>query len=318
MAYFRCISGSAGGGATITVTYDSSFYNKTITCSMGGTTYTKTTTSSGSTEFSVKDEGTWTITCNGVSRTVEVVLNYTTTMAITLPVTVYSAASDTVSFTDSVGSKTVTTNSSGVGTTNITIIPPSQTITFTSTVAKNPSNLSANYAKNVSLTANSTSVYVMPDGALYWYGYGSTSPFNTTQYWNRSINANSVSYEKTSTVDKNTLFAYDVGNTVGKNVHLVGGLLNNCSPYYGYIALQKSGANQYSYGGFEPDKTYAYFGCGMNQNTSQKEGTYYTTETPFYLSSGSTTDTPTHVTFSFGALASNTYVFRICGIWVTD
>ena len=80
MAYFRCSSGSVGGGATITVTYDSSFYNKTITCSDGTTTYTKTTTSSGSTEFSVKDEGTWTITCNGVAVPVTVTLNYSTQM----------------------------------------------------------------------------------------------------------------------------------------------------------------------------------------------------------------------------------------------
>ena len=80
MAYFECISGGAGGGATITVTYDSSFYNKTITCSNGTKTYTKTTTSSGSTEFSVSDEGTWTITCNGVSVSLDVTLNYATQM----------------------------------------------------------------------------------------------------------------------------------------------------------------------------------------------------------------------------------------------
>ena len=80
MAYFECISGGAGGGATITVTYDSSFYNKTITCSNGTKTYTKTTTSSGSTEFSVSDEVTWTITCNGVSVSLNVTLNYATQM----------------------------------------------------------------------------------------------------------------------------------------------------------------------------------------------------------------------------------------------
>ena len=80
MAYFECISSSAGGGATITVTYESSFYNKTITCSNGSKTYTKTTTSSGSTEFSVSDEGTWTITCNGVSVSLDVTLNYSTQM----------------------------------------------------------------------------------------------------------------------------------------------------------------------------------------------------------------------------------------------
>lgn len=79
MAYFECTTGiGAGGGATITVTYGSSFYNKTITCSNGTKTYTKTTTSSGSTEFKVSDEGTWTITCENQSVNVSVVLTYST------------------------------------------------------------------------------------------------------------------------------------------------------------------------------------------------------------------------------------------------
>ena len=180
MAYFECTTGiGAGGGATITVTYNSSFYNKTMTCSNGTKTYTKTTTSSGSTEFKVSDEGTWTITCNGVSRTVYVTFNYSTQMAVTKTVTIYSAANDTVSFTDAVGSKTVTTNASGQGSVAITFIPPSQSITFTSSVAKNPSNLSAVYSKNINLTESTASIKVMPDGALYWYGYGDTSLFAT-------------------------------------------------------------------------------------------------------------------------------------------
>lgn len=74
------ISNISAGGATITVTYDSSFYNKTMTCTNGTKTYTKTTTSSGSTTFNVNEEGTWTITCNGVSVTVAVVLSYSTQM----------------------------------------------------------------------------------------------------------------------------------------------------------------------------------------------------------------------------------------------
>ena len=165
------LSISTGGGATITVTYSSEFYNKTMTCTKGTKTYTKTTTSSGSTVFNVDEEGTWTITCNGVSRQVDVVLEYSTQMAITKTVTVYSAASDTVSFTDSTGAKTVTTNASGQGSVNITFIPPSQNITFTSSVAKNPSNLSQAYSKTITMTDSVTSVYVMPDKVLYWWGF---------------------------------------------------------------------------------------------------------------------------------------------------
>lgn len=169
---------------------------------------------------------------------------------------------------------------------------------------------------NVSLTANSTSVYVMPDGALYWYGYGDTSGFNTTQYWNRSINTNDVHYSAINSSGKDTIFIYNVTNTVGQNVHLVGSALNNCSPYYGYIALQKAGANIYSYGGFDPAQTYAYVGRGLNSSSQQAEGNYYTTETPFYITSGSTTDTPTHIAISYGGVPANTYSFRVYGIWI--
>lgn len=164
------LSISTGGGATITVTYSSEFYNKTMTCTKGATTYTETTTSSGSTVFNVDSSGTWTITCNGVSRTVDVVLEYSTQMAITQTVTVYSAASDTVSFTDVTGAKTVTTDANGHGSVSITFIP-NQTITFTSSKAKNPTNLSQAYSKTITMTDSITSVYVMPDSTIYWYGY---------------------------------------------------------------------------------------------------------------------------------------------------
>lgn len=172
MAYFDCIVGSGGSAdATITVSYDSSFYNKTITCSNGSKTYTATTTSSGSTTFKVNDEGTWTITCNGISTTVNVVLSYTAQLAVTKTITVHGAVGATISFTDLVGSKTVTLDSNGEGSVSITYIPE-DTITFTDTnVAKDFNNLSNVYTKDVELDANTTEVYVMPDNALYWWGF---------------------------------------------------------------------------------------------------------------------------------------------------
>lgn len=71
---------ATAAGATITVTYGSDFYNKTMTCTKGTTTYTQTTTSSGTTTFSVAESGIWTITCNGVSVNVTIVLEYSTQM----------------------------------------------------------------------------------------------------------------------------------------------------------------------------------------------------------------------------------------------
>lgn len=169
--WFRCSGGNGtGDGATITVTYSSQFYNKTMTCSNGTKTYTKITTSSGSTVFDVDESGTWTITCDGTSRTVDVVLEYSTQMSITKTITVYGAASETISFTDVTGAKTVTTNGSGQGSVSITFIPPSQNITFTSSIAKDPNNLSQAYSKAITINNNTTSIYVMPNDALYWYG----------------------------------------------------------------------------------------------------------------------------------------------------
>lgn len=172
MAYFRVTQkqSGGGGGATITVSYESSFYGKTITCSDGVTTYTKTTTSSGTTTFDVEDEGTWTITCDGVVKTVNVVLNYTTALSISKTITVYSAANDTLSFTDASGSKTVTTDSSGQGSVTV-VYNDGDFITFTSTVANDPDDLSSYYSRTIQLHTNTTEVYVMPDNTLYWWGY---------------------------------------------------------------------------------------------------------------------------------------------------
>ena len=161
---------SGGALATITVSYSSAFYNKTMTCSKGGTTYTETTTSVGVTVFNVDSSGTWTITCNGVSRTVDVLLEYTTQMSITKTVDVYSAVSDTVSFTDVNGAKTVTTDTSGHGSVSITFAPNS-TITFTSSEAKSPADVTQPYSKTITMSENITSIYVMEETALYWWGY---------------------------------------------------------------------------------------------------------------------------------------------------
>ena len=226
---------ATAAGATITVTYTSDFYNKTMTCTKGTTTYTQTTTSSGTTTFSVAESGTWTITCNGVSRQVDVVLEYSTSMAITKTITVYSSASDTVSFSDMTGAKTVTTDTNGQGSVSITFIPPSVNITFTSSVGKNPDNLSANFSKTITITSNTTSIYVMPDNCLYWYGCnvgvegvttangwsyskGLVAPsFTSTRYVNCSSGANALSAVASSSVKQittvNALVDFVTGGT---------------------------------------------------------------------------------------------------------
>lgn len=75
MAYMICKYGLAGGGS-ITVSYESQYYDKTITCSNGITTLTDVTTSSGETTFNIDKEGIWTISCNNSTVTVNTIFSY--------------------------------------------------------------------------------------------------------------------------------------------------------------------------------------------------------------------------------------------------
>lgn len=210
MAYFECTIGG-GANANIIVTYNATLYGKTITCSNGIDTYTQTTTSSGVTEFEVDTEGTWTITCDGISKTVDVVFNYDVAMSITKTITVYSAANDTLSFTDSSGSKTVTTDSTGEGSVSITF-ESGNTVTFTSTVAKNPNDMTANYSKAITLTDSTTEIFVMPDGlVLYWWGY-EPNTLNKFDYYSTSFPSSGV------TVTRNT-----------NNIRVVTGVSARCA-----------------------------------------------------------------------------------------
>lgn len=167
---------------TINLTYANEFRGLTITCTDGDTTITKTAPSgSNAMVFYPPSTGTWAIsgTYNGTvystnatisSLSTAVSANLQTT--ITLSVTLYSATEDTVSYTDINGNTQTEVFSSGESSkvVSIEIMPSGSSITFTSSVAKNPSDLTAYYSKNVNLTNNTTEVYVMPDGAIYWYG----------------------------------------------------------------------------------------------------------------------------------------------------
>lgn len=93
---------------------------------------------------------------------------------ISITLDIYSAASDTVTYTDETGQKTVTTDTDGHGRAIIVCVN-GDSITFTSSVAKNPSDLSANYSKTVNITSSTTAVYVMPDNTIFWYGYESSN-----------------------------------------------------------------------------------------------------------------------------------------------
>ena len=130
----------------------------------------------------------------------------------TKTITVYSAASDTVTFTDLTGSKTVTTDSSGQGSVSITFIS-GMIITFTSGVAKSPDNLSAFYKRAIELTDDTTAVYVMPDDVCYWWGYKSSEyeVVSTSNGWTEGSGKLDAPTETT-----NYVFCEATGSTGGK------------------------------------------------------------------------------------------------------
>lgn len=172
---------------TISVTYDDAFRGETVTCTLGGTTITKTAPSTGNTmAFYPPTTGTWSIsgTVSGTTYSVNAeVVDLSTPVSVsletltTVSVTVYGAKEDTITFTDASGVQQTEVFASGQSSKSVTLtIQPSGTnITFTSSVSKNPDNLSANFSKTITVTSATTLIKVMPDNALYWYGYSSTA-----------------------------------------------------------------------------------------------------------------------------------------------
>lgn len=168
---------------TINVTLDADFIGETITCVNGGITISKTA-SSTSLVFYPPTTGTWAISgeVSGTTYSVNAeVTSLSTPVSVsletlqTVTVTLYSATEDTVTFTDASGVQKTEVFASGQSSKQITvdIEPSGSSITFTSGVAKNPNNLSNYYSKTVLITSNTTDVYLMPDNALYWWGYES-------------------------------------------------------------------------------------------------------------------------------------------------
>ena len=100
-----------------------------------------------------------------------------TPTTIDVTVTIYSAVEDLITYTDINGdTETIQLPSNSDHTTaTITIDPSGSNITFTSSVAKKPSDLSEPYSKSVMITDATTEIKVMPDNALYWWGYESSN-----------------------------------------------------------------------------------------------------------------------------------------------
>jgi hypothetical protein len=223
MAYFHCLigGGSSGGGYELTVTCDADFAGTTITCTDGVTTLTQTCPSASPYEvvFEIPNGGDWTISGVISGHTVSTGVNIPTSaelIAIVLQtVTIHSAKEDTISYTDIDGATQTITFASGATSkqVQIAIEPSGNSFTFTSSVAKNPDNLSQDYSKTFTITTSTTDIYLMPDAVktLYWWGYNSDIESGT--------NANGWSHPSLSlagcTFNTNNISISSASNTLG-------------------------------------------------------------------------------------------------------
>lgn len=206
---------------TINLTLDSDFIGSTITCVKDQTTISKVASGTSLT-FYPPTTGDWTISgsVGGVtyvsSPNPVVVSSLSTPVSATLQtlasvtLILYSATDDLVTVTDESGTKTeqLSGNSKQI---TVSVLPSGSNVTFTSSIAKNPSDLSEYYSKTVSISSATTEVYCMPDIALYWYGYitehleytYNTSPLVSTL----TFNTNSVTMYGNSTSQTNMAYA---------------------------------------------------------------------------------------------------------------
>lgn len=87
---------------------------------------------------------------------------------------IHSAANDTIYYLDNGSPVTLcTTDANGIGEVDWSDLPTGD-ITLYSSVAKDPDNLSNDYHRSIRVTKNKVDGYLMPIGAIYWYGYTSS------------------------------------------------------------------------------------------------------------------------------------------------
>ena len=90
--------------------------------------------------------------------------------------TVFSAANDTIYYLgeNNVHIPFAKTDVTGAASVDLDLIPQG-TYTLYSTIAKDPDNLSNPYSKQITIGPDTKSIKVMPDNAVYWWGYESAN-----------------------------------------------------------------------------------------------------------------------------------------------
>ena len=143
-------------------------------------------------------------------------------------INLYSAPNDTIYYyKNNERIDLCTTDNSG----RAVIASMPQNTTYYSSIAKDPTNLSDPYSKNITLSSNDSDVYLMPssgDAMIYWYGYKGaaflSNVYNSFSWRNTATNA-------TTTVtfnDNNILFQifqpYEGNGTHTQQVMITGTL----------------------------------------------------------------------------------------------
>ncbi len=255
---------------TINLTFSNEFRGLTITCGLNGTTITKQAPGSGNTmAFYPPTTGEWTIsgTYSGVTYSTSATVSSLSTAVSallqtleTVNVTIYSATEDTITYTDAEGVQKTVTFESGESSKSVAlkINPSGSNITFTSAIAKNPSDLTEYYSKTVSISSGTTEVYVMPNNALYWYGYmsGDCEELSSVNGWTNAngfisstFNTNYVScvthnqgWKQAGIAKKTSLASASAVNVIAQGVTIS---TDNCYGYIGAVLNKTIGATSW-------------------------------------------------------------------------
>ena len=94
-------------------------------------------------------------------------------LTLELNVTFYSAPGETIKYKRQNSDELILLGKAdNAGEGNGTIIcKEGETITFSGDIAKDTTTGTTAYSKDITLTSDTTEIYVMPDDVLYWYGY---------------------------------------------------------------------------------------------------------------------------------------------------
>lgn len=122
-------------------------------------------------------------------------------LGLKLNVTFYSASGETIKYKRQSSDELILLGKAdNAGKGNGTIICKNgETITFSGDIAKDTTTGTTAYSKDITITSNTTEIYVMPDGAVYWYGnmctelpLGGGEYINTNNGWSSTTFINPV------------------------------------------------------------------------------------------------------------------------------